>query len=102
VDEAIDVHWLAPRTLVIRAPRYAGNFVLSRDLREFTVAQRSRRDARLDTPLGRVVSRPDGGAQEVRLELAPGLDLRRLRFYYFAQGEVRRVPPVPASWLTPQ
>jgi len=30
------------------------------------------------------------------------VDLVRMRFYYFAEGEVRRVPPVPASWLTPR
>lgn len=52
--------------------------------------------------LGALASRPDGDAQEVRLALAPEVDLGRLRFYYFAEGEVRRVPPVPASWLTPR
>ncbi len=102
LDQAIDVRWEEPRTLVIRAPRYRRNFVLSPDLREFTVGQRSVRHATLRTPLGALVSRPDGDAQEVRLALAPEADLGRLRFYYVAEGEVRRVPPVPASWLTPR
>ena len=101
-DQAIEVRWEDPRTLVVRAPQYAGNFVLSKDLREFAISQRSTRNATLPTPLGVVVSRPDGDAQEVRLALAPGVDLGRLRFYYFAEGEVRRVPPIPASWLTPR
>jgi hypothetical protein len=101
LDQAIDVRWVAPRTLVIRAPHYSRNFVLSSDLRAFTVEQRSRRDASLLTPLGLVVSTPDGEAQEVRIELSPDLDLRHLRFYYFAQGEVRRVPPIPANSPTP-
>jgi hypothetical protein len=101
-DQAIEVRWEVPRTLVVRAPQYAGNFVLSRDLREFAIGQRSTRSATLQTPLGVVVSRPDGDAQEVRLALAPDLDLGRLRFYYFAEGEVRRVPPIPASWFTPR
>jgi hypothetical protein len=96
------VRWEEPRTLVIRAPRYRGNFVLSPDLREFATEQRSVRHATLQTPLGALASRPDGDAQEVRLALAPEVDLGRLRFYYFAEGEVRRVPPVPASWLTPR
>jgi hypothetical protein len=102
LDQAIDVRWEEPRTLVIRAPRYRRNFVLSPDLRQFVVEQRSVRHATLGTPLGALVSRPDGHAQEVRLALAPEADLGRLRFYYFAEGEVRRVPPVPASWLTPR
>jgi hypothetical protein len=102
LDQAINVRWEEPRTLVIRAPRYRGNFVLSPDLREFAVEQRSVRHAAFQTPLGELVSRPDGDAQEVRLALAPEADLGRLRFYYFAEGEVRRVPPVPASWLTPR
>jgi hypothetical protein len=101
-DQAIDVRWEEPRTLVIRAPRYARNFVLSQDLRAFAIEQRSVRHARLQTPLGVLVSRPDGDAQDVRLVLAPEADLGRLRFYYFAEGEVRRVPPIPASWLTPR
>jgi hypothetical protein len=45
---------------------------------------------------------PDGTAQEVRVELPPDPDPGRLRFYYFAEGEVRRAPPVPATWLTPR
>ncbi len=101
-DQAIDVRWEEPRTLVIRAPGYRGNFVLSPDLRAFAIEQRSVRHATLRTPLGVLVSRPDGDAQDVRLVLAPEADLDRLRFYYFAEGEVRRVPPVPASWLTPR
>jgi hypothetical protein len=101
-DQAIEVRWEVPRTLVVRAPQYAGNFVLSRDLREFAIGQRSTRNATFQTPLGVVVSRPDGDAQEVRLALAPDVDLGRLRFYYFAEGEVRRVPPIPASWFTPR
>ena len=102
LDQAIDVRWEEPRTLVIRAPRYARNFVLSPDLREFAIEQRSVRRATLQTPLGVLVSRPDGDAQDVRLAFAPEVDLGRLRFYYFAEGEVRRVPPIPASWLTPK
>ncbi len=102
LDQAIDVRWEEPRTLVIRAPRYRGNFVLSPDLRKFATEQRSVRLAMLQTPLGALASRPDGDAQEVRLALAPEADLGRLRFYYFAEGEVRRAPPMPASWLTPR
>jgi hypothetical protein len=102
LDQAIAVRWEEPRTLVIRAPRYRRNFVLSPDLREFVIEQRSVRVATLQTPLGALASRPDGDAQEVRLALSPEADLGRLRFYYFAEGEVRRVPPAPASWFTPR
>ncbi len=101
-DQAIEVRWEDPRTLVVRAPHYAGNFVLSADLREFAIEQRSTRSATLRTPLGLIVSRPDGDAQEVRLAVAPEVDLGRLRFYYFAEGEVRRAPPIPAHWFTPR
>jgi hypothetical protein len=102
LDQAIGVRWEEPRTLVIRAPHYRRNFVLSPDLREFDVEQRSVRVVTFRTPLGTLASRPDGDAQEVRLALAPEVDLGRLRFYYFAEGEVRRAPPVPASWFTPR
>ena len=36
------------------------------------------------------------------LELAPGVDFQHARFYYFAHGEVRRVPPNRTSAITPQ
>jgi len=101
-DQPIEVRWEDPRTLVVRAPHYAGNFVLSEDLREFAIEQRSTRNATLRTPLGLIVSRPDGDAQEIRLAVAPEVDLGRLRFYYFAEGEVRRAPPIPAHWFTPR
>jgi hypothetical protein len=90
IDEPVEVRWTLPRTVTVRAPVYEGNFVLSRDLHAFTVEQRDNRTARIATPLGLVTSRPDGAAQEVTLELDPSLDLRRLRFYYFAEGAVRR------------
>jgi hypothetical protein len=94
-DQPIDVHWESPRRLVLRAPAYEGNFLLSADLREFRVEQRSRRTARLETPLGMVTSAPDGRAQVVTLDLSPSVDVGQTRFYYFARGEVRRVPPHP-------
>ena len=36
-------------------------------------------------------------AQVVTLYLAPTLDLSRARFYYFSNGEVRRVPVNPEA-----
>ena len=94
-DQPIEVRWESARRLVVTAPAYRGNFVLSADLREFTVAQRSQRDARLETPLGLVTSRPEGAAQIVTIDLAPSVDLRQTRIYYFARGDVRRIPPHP-------
>jgi hypothetical protein len=94
-DQPIEVRWETARRLVVTAPAYGGNFVLSADLREFTVAQRSQRSARLETPLGLVTSRPEGAAQVVTIDLAPSVDLSQTRIYYFARGDVRRIPPRP-------
>ena len=79
VDQPIDVRWESARRLVVTAPAYRGNFVLSTDLREFTVAQRSQRRARLETPLGLVTSWPEGAAQVVTIDLAASVDLRQTR-----------------------
>jgi hypothetical protein len=92
-DQDVEVRWTSPRTLALLAPDYQGNFVLSSDLRSFVVEQRSRRLATLDTPMGRVTSRPRGRAQAVTLDLPPTIDLERTRFYVFSRGEVRRVAP---------
>ena len=58
-DQPIDVQWESARRLVVTAPAYRGNFVLSTDLREFTVAQRSqpRRQARDAAGPGHVAAR---------------------------------------------
>jgi hypothetical protein len=100
-DQPVDVRWTGPRTVVVRAPRYRGNFVLSRDFHQFDVEQRSRRHARFSTPFGVLMSGPDGPAQVVTLELAPEVDIGRLRFYYFSEGVVRRAPPAPGTVNTP-
>jgi hypothetical protein len=97
-DQPIEVRWISPRTVVVRAPHYRGNFMLSRDLREFTLALRSTRQARFLTPLGLVTAKPDGDAEEVTLELAPAVEPGRLRFYCFSGGEVRRAGP---AWPGP-
>jgi hypothetical protein len=91
-DQPVEVAWQGPRRLVVRAPAYRRNFLLSADLRAFSIEQRSRRTARLETPLGLVTSAPDGAAQVLTIDLAPSLDLDQARFYYFSEGEVRRVP----------
>ncbi len=70
-DQPIDIRWIGPRSVAILAPRYRGNFVLSRDFHEFNVEQRSTRYARLTTPLGILTSRPNGAAQEVVLDSLP-------------------------------
>ena len=91
VTGPVGVFWTAPDTVVLFAEHYQGNFVLSRDLRQFTIGLRATREASLDTPLGRVDARAVGDTQWLRLRLAPGVDRQALRLYVFGDRGVERV-----------
>lgn len=92
-DSDVDVSWEGPRALRVRARRYTGNWVLSRDLRSFDVPLRGTRQVDLATPLGRVESWPEGDGLSLRLTLDEGVNLEEMLFFYYSDGQLRRVPP---------
>jgi hypothetical protein len=83
--------------IVLRAPVYDGNFVLSPDLREFRHPLRRTRDATLQTPLGVVRASADGVSQLVRLTVSDRAAARSPHFYYYGAGRMRPLDgPGPA------
>jgi hypothetical protein len=96
VDGTIDVSWDGPSRIVISAPAYRGNFVVSEDLRHFDRPIRSAtRTAAVRTPLGELIAEPLGGAERLTLTLAPGIRTGRLRFFYYSDGRMRALPAGP-------
>jgi hypothetical protein len=93
LDTVVDVRRDGPNRIVINAPEYGGNFVLSRDLRHFDLPLRAIRDATIDTPLGAVQAEAFGSEQRVTLTVDPGLVVDDIRFFYYSNGAIRRVLP---------
>ena len=89
VESPVDVRWTGPRTIEITARRYQGNFLLSRDLRNFDMALKRDRALRVETPLGEVTAEPRGSDVVLRLTLAPSVDPDKVLFFYYADGAIR-------------
>jgi hypothetical protein len=86
LDIEADVRWDGPGRIVLTVPRYAGNFVASRDLRHFDRPIRPGAIETLNTPLGELRAEPFGAEGE-RLTLTLSDSLRRqspLIFFYSA------------------
>jgi hypothetical protein len=110
VDSPIDVRWTGPRTIEITARDYQGNFLLSRDLRNFDLPLKRERSLTVETPLGEMTAEPRGRDVLLRLTLAPAVDPSGILFYYYADGAIRPLPHEsqsraqrihPAQWRTP-
>jgi hypothetical protein len=91
IDTRIEARWQGDREIVLVAPQYRGNLSLSPDLRNFSPPIRSAAPLDLDTPLGRVRAEGDGTAERVSLTLAPGLDPRQVRFFYYSDGAMHEL-----------
>jgi hypothetical protein len=89
VESPVDVRWTGPRTIEITARDYQGNFVLSRDLRNFDMPLRRDRALRVETPVGEVTAEPRGSDVILRLTLAPSVDPDKVLFFYFADGAIQ-------------
>jgi hypothetical protein len=94
VDGAIDAEWRGASQIVITAPAYRDNFVLSHDLRHFDRPIRGEGTHVVRTPLGEVRAERTGAAERLTLTLDPGVDRARTRFFYFGDGRIRPLPPV--------
>lgn len=89
VESPVDVRWTGPRTIEITARRYQGNFLLSRDLRNFDMPLKRDRALRVETPVGEVTAEPRGSDVVLRLTLAPSVDPDKVLFFYYADGAIR-------------
>ncbi len=98
-DSALEARWDGPSTVEMRANPYECNFVLSPDLRHFTVPLRATRDVQFTTPIGDVRAYADGWAEVVRVELGQQVRREDLWLYYFSDGHLRRLDPAPSMKL---
>ncbi|HEU4937786.1 MAG TPA: hypothetical protein VFT39_15105 [Vicinamibacterales bacterium] len=89
VDTPIRVSWDGPNQIVITAPNYQDNFVLSHDLREFDIPLRRGKPVSIDTPLGRVTADAVGGGARVVLRLASAAQRERDLFFFYADGKIQ-------------
>jgi hypothetical protein len=93
LDTVVDVRRDGTGRIVITAPEYQGNFVLSRDLRHFDVPLRAIREARIETPLGAVQAEAFGKGQRITLTVTSRVAVDEIRFFYYSNGSIRRVLP---------
>jgi NADH:ubiquinone oxidoreductase subunit K len=75
----------------LRVPEYAGNFVASHDLRHFDAPLTGDESVRIDTPIGRLESMPEGNVRVFRLTLADRV--RAAHFYFYSDGRVHPLAP---------
>jgi hypothetical protein len=88
VETPIHVAWDGPGRIVITAPGYRDNFVLSHDLREFNLPLRAGATVSIETPLGQVNADATGGAARVVLNLDPEEQRERTQFFFYADGAI--------------
>jgi hypothetical protein len=88
-DVAVVVSRPQPGAVEVRVRNYTGNILASSDLSTFEVWVDRGRRTTVDTPLGRLETRPEGADQVFRLALDPSLAEARL--YYYGDGSVNAV-----------
>ncbi len=90
-DAEIEVTRPAADVIELRARNYRGNIMASEDLRNYRVQVRGEGlTTTLQTPIGRLETRPDGTAQLFRLTLTP--EAVRATFYYYSGRRVYAAP----------
>jgi hypothetical protein len=88
VDTPVDVRWNGPREIVITAPEYRGNFLLSGDLRQFDRPLRAGETMHINTPLGDLRAEATGGGARLTLTLAADVQREGVHFFYYSNGRV--------------
>ena len=94
LDTPIDVRWNGPAQIVITAPAYRGNFLLSRDLRAFDTPLRTGEKLNTQTPLGDLSAEAADGAARLTLTLTQDVQREHIHFFYYTGGRIEplRVP----------
>ena len=88
-DATVEVTASPGGVIEIRVPRYAGNIEASHDLRDFDVKLRVKRVAIVETPIGRLETRPEGDAQVFRIALDE--PARTAQLYYYSERRLHAV-----------
>jgi hypothetical protein len=97
LDTTVDVKWDGPRRIVITAPAYRDNFVLSEDLRHFDLPLRGTAAATVQTPLGELQAERIGGAERLTLTLRADAHPERTAFFYYSDARIQPLPPRDAG-----
>jgi hypothetical protein len=94
LDTPIDVRWNGPAQIMITAPAYRGNFLLSRDLRAFDTPLRTGEKLNTQTPLGDLSAEAAYGAARLTLTLTQDVQREHIHFFYYTGGRIEplRVP----------
>jgi hypothetical protein len=93
VETRVAVRWDRPGEIVVTIPAYRGNLLLSSDLRAFDTRLRPGDTLNIRTPLGLVRAETAGGLAELTLTLAPEAQRERIHFFYYSDGQIRRLDP---------
>jgi hypothetical protein len=88
LDTPIVVQWNGPSQIVIAAPAYGGNFLLSRDLRAFDTPLRRGDKLDLDTPLGHLTAEATDGTARLKLTLTQDAQRGGRHFFYYTGGRI--------------
>jgi hypothetical protein len=89
IDTTVDAKWVGPSTIVITAPTYRDNFVLSEDLRHFDLPLRGAGTVAVNTPLGTLRAERIGATERLTLTLSPDVQRERVDFFYYSDGMIR-------------
>jgi len=88
LDTPIVVQWNGPSQIVIAAPAYRGNFLLSHDLRAFDTRLRPGDKLDLDTPLGPLKAEATDGTARLTLTLTQDAQRGGRHFFYYTGGRI--------------
>jgi hypothetical protein len=88
-DTRVSARWNGPGEIVMTAPSYHNNFILSGDLRAFNAPLRAGQPLTLQTPLGVLRAETAGAVAELTLALTPEAQRRRIHFFYYSDGEIK-------------
>ena len=90
-DVRVTAQWDGPDRIVMTVPGYAGQLVTARDLRTFNVGVDPAAAQVVETPIGRLVTEPDGTTLLISLELNAEVRRASPDFYYYSEGAIRRL-----------
>jgi hypothetical protein len=90
-DTHVTARWDGSSRLVVTAPAYRDNFLLSHDLRAFDVRLRRGDTLNIQTPLGSVTAETAGSIAELTLTLGPEARRERIHFFYYTDGRIERL-----------
>jgi hypothetical protein len=89
LDTPIAVRWDGTNQLIITAPDYRENFLLSSDLRSFDTPLRAGAPVNIQTPLGAVTAEVSNHTARVTLRLSTDARREPIHFFYYSGGRIQ-------------